>query len=322
MAGGITKDIVTAEVLDVIVNTSHPEYKDRDDIGKVYANIMSGTGQSSASAKWFKPLSTTVHTFPLIGELVSMVRSASIRSQSRSRIMVYYWFDIVAVEGNRNNNALENSTFYSSEFENTKKGDTFEEEDLPHIESFEGDTIMQGRFNNCIRFGSSVPTSKVSNMWSMGTKAGDPILILSNDMADVTEDPNNDGSSIMMTSTQKLDIKLANKEAPATVAVPTGPILPHLPPLNMYMNKPQIVISSDRLIFNAKGDSVFIAAKNNISLSTKSWKLDVTALADILLETLTQLTMETHATPCGPTSPPINAVVYGLLKTQLSAMKQ
>ena len=315
-------DIVTAEVLDVSVNTSHPEYKAREDIGKVYANIMTATGQSSSRAKWFKPLSTTIHTFPLIGELVQMSRGASIRSQDRSRIMVYYWSSIIAVEGNRNNNALENASFYSSDFLNNEKGATFKEQDLPHVESFEGDTIMQGRFNNCIRFGSSVSNDKVSNMWSMGSAAGDPILILSNDMADVTEDPNTDGSSIMMTSTQKLDIKLANKEAPATVTIPVGPVLPHLPPLNMYMGKPQIVISSDRLIFNAKADSVFIAAKNNISLSTKSWKLDVTALADILLELLTQLTMETHATPCGPTSPPINAVVYTMLKTQLSQMKQ
>ena len=88
------------------------------------------------------------------------------------------------------------------------------------------------------------------------------------------------------------------------------------------MDKPQIIISSDRLIFNAKNDSVFIAAKNNISLSTKKWKLDVTALADILLETLNQLTMEVHPTPCGPTGPPVNAAIYGMLKTQLMAMQQ
>ena len=59
-------DIVTAEVLDVIVNTSHPEYKAREDIGKVYANIMTATGQSSSRAKWFKPLSTTIHTLLVI----------------------------------------------------------------------------------------------------------------------------------------------------------------------------------------------------------------------------------------------------------------
>jgi len=48
----------------------------------------------------------------------------------------------------------------------------------------------------------------------------------------------------------------------------------------------------------------------------------VTALADILLETLNQLTMEIHPTPAGPTGPPLNAVIYTMLKTQLMAMKQ
>ena len=90
----------------------------------------------------------------------------------------------------------------------------------------------------------------------------------------------------------------------------------------MYMGKPQIVVKSGRLIFNAVDDSVFIAAKNNISLSTKAWKLDVTALCDLLDALLQQLMIEVHATPCGPTAPPINAVVYGLLKTQLNMMRQ
>ena len=125
----------------------------------------------------------------------------------------------------------------------------------------------------------------------------------------------------MMTSTQKIDIQLANKEAPMAVAVPTGPILPHMP-LNTYMKKPQMILQSYRLVFNAKGDHVFIAAKKNISLSTDKWKIDVSSLADILLELINQLTMEVHPTPCGPTGPPINATIYSMLKTQLESMKQ
>ena len=322
MGGRDKPSLVTAEVLDVIVNTEHPEYSGREDIGKIRANVMTGTGQSAARAKWFKPLSTTIHTFPLIGELVSMTLGSSVRSQDRSRISVYYWSSVISVEGNRNNNALENASFYSSNYTNDSKGETFKEQDIPHVESFEGDTIIQGRWNNSIRFGSSVDTDKVSNMWSMGSAAGDPILILTNDMADGTDDPNADGSTIMMTSTQKLDIALANSEAPATVAIPTGPVLPHLPPLNMYMGKPQIVISSDRLIFNAKGDSVFIAAKNNISLSTKKWKLDVTALCDIIDAMLQQLMLETHVCAAGPSSPPLNSAIYAMIKAQLAQMKQ
>ena len=48
----------------------------------------------------------------------------------------------------------------------------------------------------------------------------------------------------------------------------------------------------------------------------------MSGLADILLETLKQLGMETHPTPCGPSGPPINAAMYKKLKSSLEKMKQ
>ena len=41
---------------------------------------------------------------------------------------------------------------------------------------FEGDMILEGRFGNSIRFGSSTPKGK--NNWSENDSEGDPITIL------------------------------------------------------------------------------------------------------------------------------------------------
>ena len=68
--------VATAEVLDIILNSAHPKYEDRDSIGKLRANIMTGSGQSPARAKWFKPMFTNISTYPLIGELVLLVEAA------------------------------------------------------------------------------------------------------------------------------------------------------------------------------------------------------------------------------------------------------
>ena len=312
---------IGAEVVDVIVNSSHAEYKDGSDIGKIKAIFLTENSNSIATARWYKPLQTNFHTFPLKGEIVMMIAGPALRSQILAKNTTYYWFTTMGIHGDRNNNTQENSSYYVIQGANDSKGETFKEKEVKHLESFEGDTILQGRFNNTIRLGSSVSNDKVSNKWSLGSAAGDPILIITNGGAGQVEDANADASSITMTSTQKLSITLANPEAPATVTVPTGPVLPHIPPLQMYSGKPQVVIKSGRLIFNAVDDSIFISAKNNISLSTKGWKLDVTALCDILDALLTQLQVEVHASPCGPTSPPINAAIYAMLQGQLSAMR-
>ena len=324
-----TTNIMCGEVVEVITNSDHPSYTTDVSIGSMRVKPLGGGHKFSSGpdngAIWVRPLSRNYMCLPLLGEIVVCIKASSLGAQTNPLNSTFYWLDTIALYGEKNENTLPNASYHSNKGINDVPGDTFEEKQTNHRHPFEGDLILQGRFDCGVRFGSTQIGQKTKDTWSIGGGAsGDPMTIITNGFAgdEKIEDINSDLSSIMMTSTQKIDISLANKEAPATVTVPTGPVLPHLPPLNMFMDKPQIIISSDRLIFNAKNDSVFIAAKNNISLSTKKWKLDVTALADILLETLNQLTMEVHPTPCGPTGPPINATIYTMLKTQLEAMKQ
>ena len=323
--------IIYGEVLDIIVNADHADYKDPASIGdmkiKVYGSAQDYQASPEVAHKWIKLLNRHVQHFPLIGELVVAMQAPGLNSQNDPRSFMYYFLCVVPAWGERNENSIPNASFSSKHhYLNDTLGDTFVEVETSPLHVFEGDTIIQGRFDNSIRLGSTISGAKTIDSWSIGGgSSGDPIMILTNQFAaegsDKIEDINADRSTIMMTSTQKIDIGLANPESPESVAVPTGPVIP-FQPLNTFMDKPQIIISSDRLIFNAKNDNVYIAASKEISLSTSKWKINVTALADILLETLNQLTMEVHPTPCGPSGTPINGPIYAQLKTQLESMLQ
>jgi hypothetical protein len=95
-------------------------------------------------------------------------------------------------------------------------GYTFEESDHKNLQPFEGDVVLQGRFGQSVRFGSTVPSMKNSNNWSNSGNNGDPITILVNKQGrqstvspfdSIIENINIDGSSIYMTSTQEIIIK-------------------------------------------------------------------------------------------------------------------
>jgi hypothetical protein len=98
-------------------------------------------------------------------------------------------------------------------------GYTFEENaEIKDLQPFEGDTIIQARFGQSIRFGSTVSVLSNDNTWSKNNEDtnGDPITIITNRQGNrvvrnkfdsIVEDINKDGSSIYMTSTQEIDIK-------------------------------------------------------------------------------------------------------------------
>ena len=72
---------------------------------------------------------------------------------------------------------------------------------------FEGDMILEGRFGNSIRFGSSNPRGK--NNWSENDSEGAPITIISNGQSPTgggaIENINNDDSSIYLCSNHNID---------------------------------------------------------------------------------------------------------------------
>ena len=147
-------------------------------------------------------------------------------------------------------------------------GDTFvEKTNINPLQPFEGDYILEGRFGNTLRFGSSVKL--VNNNWSDAGDEGDPITILTNapnydpkSLDPYIENINNDGSSIYLTSKQRISLTPDRQDILNGVTKPL--------PVNKYFNKSQLLFNSDRLVLNSKKDEVMIFAKTNIELNTNN----------------------------------------------------
>jgi len=149
--------------------------------------------------------------------------------------------------------------------------DTFIEKSNIHpLLPFSGDVIYEGRWGNSLRLGNtSKITGQYSNTWSSAGNNGDPITILRNGQdpnssdfgaEPIIENIKKDLSSIYLTSTQKLStLSLTNENF---ISYTTPPITPAI------FNSPQIVLNSDRVILNAKTDSVLISGQKSVGLSS------------------------------------------------------
>ena len=139
---------------------------------------------------------------------------------------------------------------------------------------FAGDVIHQGRWGNSIRFGSTVqnglPDELNLNNWSDVGTNGDPITLIRNGQPlnasdegwkHITENINDDLSSIYLTTSQSIQLFPSSENYRSFNTLPTS--------ISTFI-KPQIILNSDRVIINAKTDSVLLSAQKSISLSTNS----------------------------------------------------
>ena len=170
-----------------------------------------------------------------------------------------------------------------------------------NIQPFEGDDILEGRFGQSIRFGSTVmgDTSVYSKQptWKGGSNT-DPIMVLrikkpitpgnykydfeknSNPKSNqyTIEDPSKDESSIYITSTQKLpNIKVGFTRNKDAVQIPS------------WSQGSQIILDSNRVVINAKKDKLFLVGKTKailtsekVLLQSKKYKVDLDDLMDYI----------------------------------------
>ena len=135
---------------------------------------------------------------------------------------------------------------------------------------FMGDIIYEGRFGQSLRLGTTAKSdSFYKNSWSTVGNNGDPITILRNGQPQntsdrgwvpITEDINEDLSSIYLTSYQKLgNFNIASDNYGS---YPTPP-----EKTNSYTN-PQVILNSDRIIINAKTDNVLLSSQKSIGMSS------------------------------------------------------
>ena len=203
------------------------------------------------------PFDFTFKKIPLIGELIYIIDGPSPITQTTNAGKQKYYIGTLNVWNNIQQNSPSGESL----------GKTFiESVDIRNLTLFEGDTIIQGRKGNGIRFGTTVKSFSNDNEWSNVGNDGDPITIMVNgyvttNPSDITpnvEEINKEKSSIYMTSTQRLPLTPG--------ALIKNPFNTSLEPRNYF--SPQIILNSDRITLNSKKDEVLIFSKSNIELST------------------------------------------------------
>lgn len=298
-----------ARVVDVILDSSHPRFIEAGEwngLGSIVFNNTDDAIRNELNYPLAKPLFPNIKIYPLKNELVYCIRLANTDINENIGAQEVYYFPAISIWNHPHHNAipniLNNEDLPESSVQdyplvgagnvrrvnddatNINLGKTFKERSNIHpLLPFEGDVIIEGRWGNSIRFGSTV--KERPNNWSAIESNGDPITILRNGQGDnrpegwlpTVEDINKDDSSIYLTSTQKIPINISSNNDYCSYKT-DAPILP-----NEYSGK-QILLNSGRLIFNTTEDHILLASKKSINLNAIN-SVNIETTGPIVLET-------------------------------------
>ena len=252
---------VAVRVRDIILDRNHPEFDkyDREDaIGVIkftYVDSDKAFGSTEELPGAF-PLDSTLNKYPVINEIV-FVRTALIGEQSDSFTRLYY---------SKNINLYKGSNHDCSPYDETLGlgYDNFEDTTISPLLPYPGDTIIQGRLGQSLRFsGYNSPHNPLTNE----NNNTSPFTILRNGQfaqkkgtQHVIEDINNDISSIYLTSDHKLPISASQTNWQGSN---------ELPSIDTYQGS-QIVLNSGKLYFNSKEEDIILTAQEDFGVSSNS----------------------------------------------------
>jgi len=283
-----------AEVIDVIYNSSHPDYQSPDSIGSAKVRFLyDRKSKDEVSLLWASPMNANIIQYPLKGEVVYTVNFLG-------RL---FYINSLNYSNNINNNSVknisssktkeqdtninnyqttENTNVANKEGETEDLGETFvnNEEKVKPLQPQEGDVIIQGRFGNAIRLGNNPETNSPTVKITVGQSPD-------NNTADINtpyvEDINVNKNCVWITSDE---------------IVPFNPVTEgksyNFKSAKTKVNKydgNQVFINSDRLIFNAKKEEVLLFSNKGILLNTSGY-VGIDSSDNIGITTLSRLNIE------------------------------
>lgn len=295
------QNIITARVTDIILDDQHPDFETLggfSSIGTIFYEMVEGASLSFSGGNTALPLIPYMKNYPLVNELVLLFLVPNNQVGQQANVKQYFYLNPIAIWNNQHMNGYpnlldvpvtqntENKNYQDIEGGQTRKstdeeinydfnsplvGGTFIERSNIHpLLAFAGDIIVEGRWGNSIRFGSTAKTDNIiyTNNWSNTGDNGDPITILRNgqpiDSPDngftpIIEDINKDKSSLYLTSTQTI---------PLNSSISGFPSLKNPPEALTSFSGSQAILNSDRLVFNTKADSIIFNSIQNVSINS------------------------------------------------------
>jgi len=236
------RKLTAVRVLDIILDLNHPQavlLGGYDSIGTIfYTKLDDNTPlENPETANIAKPLFTHLKYYPLVNEIVLILSTKDKNIYSGNFLSTYY-LPQVNIWNHPHHNALPslkglNNSDISNDYQQTENGVVRKVDDggtdislgkyfneklnIKPLLPYEGDMIIEGRFGNSIRFGSTNLSDKIpdenKNRWSQTGETGDPITIIRNGQSEdldekgwvhTIENIDGDASSIYLTSNQQI----------------------------------------------------------------------------------------------------------------------
>lgn len=289
---GLDSLILVGRVIDIVLEIPYKDFKEYKDLGTIEfvdTRVQSATSSPGTSKLYAKPLFSNVKNYPILNEIVYIVILPGLSvMKDKDNSPVYYYFNSINIWNTPHHNAVpfyietdsqntQNKDYNITTLGSTNKststattvplGPGFKEYGNIHpIQSYLGDYIIEGRWGNSIRLGSTVKSN--SNNWSTNGDNGNPITIIRNGQpADassegyipIVENINKDLSSIYLTSNQKIPIKVTSKSYSSYNTAPTDPA--------SYIN-PQVIVTSERVLINSTKDHILLSSPKSINLNS------------------------------------------------------
>jgi hypothetical protein len=291
--------MVAARVTDIVLDENHPKFKDVGEwngIGAIFYQFVNQSGTTTDSS-YALPYDSQQKIYPLVNEIVLLFSLPNQQMGVNTANQSYFYLKPLGIWNHPHHDAYpnlvtSNNPQQSQDYKATDQGivrrvtddsteielnspvnpsqNTFvEKADIHPLMPYMGDSLLEGRHGQSLRFGSTAKSqSEISNNWSAAGTNGDPITILRNGQPTkvsdrgwipIVENISQDLSSIYLTSYQKIPFSIANENFISYTTPPTTPA--------QYTN-PQIIFNSDRIVINAKNDSVLISGQNSVGLSS------------------------------------------------------
>ena len=297
--------VVPARVLATVLDdTTYPEiFKANGEWASIGGVVFEFTetplpGDNLEGRLFALPLLANLKNYPVKNEIISLLISPDTSVNTNTNAYKYYYLPATNVWSSNHHNAIPQEVYLGQGLQPSQKKDYLqvgagsvrrvtdgsteikfdngfqERVDIRPIPPFAGDMIVEGRWGNSIRLGST-NRSTLENTWSSVGTEGDPIVILRNGQFSsnlepwipLSEDISADQGSIYLTSTQKIPVTTINfKTNSFNINPPTEP---------KEYTKNQILIDSGRLVFVAKEDNLLLTAANSIHISAAGFNVDV-----------------------------------------------
>ncbi|GJQ43913.1 MAG: hypothetical protein JETCAE03_34110 [Ignavibacteriaceae bacterium] len=281
-----------AEVVDVIYSKDHPNFSSNDDLGKAKVRLLDRQKDASDDILiWAWPANPAMIQYPVKKEIVNLI-------QFLGR---YFYINTLNYSNNVNHNAVPGASESTQKDnkDNTEQyqkvsssnlpqkqqekqdvlGDTFKDnsQKIKPLLPFEGDVIIRGRFGNNIRLGNNPQTNSPVIKMTIGQSVDVDKTV---PLEPYIENINDDQNSIWITADEVVDLNPVTKSK--SYYLKSARNAP-----NTFEGN-QIVINSDRIIWNAKQQEILAFANKGIALNTNGY-IAIDSSENIGLSTLDKL---------------------------------